>query len=309
MKKLERLIAIVMILLQREQMSASALAAWFQVSKRTILRDMETLGLANIPIYASNGVNGGYAIMDAYKLDKRLLSGQDIQNLLTALGGLEQIMASPEVMVTLQKIQAMASTASLPHVVHVYFYDWEGRADMRQLLAICQAAMMKRRLLGFGYADRHGQYSERRVEPAQLHFSETSWYLRGYCLQRQALRTFKLSRMEQLHMLAETFLPREQSQEQLHHNQDGQPLLIDIVVQISMRIKEHFIERYGRHNLTAAAQGQWTVPITMPAGEIGYRFLAGFGAELKVLHPPAYIRQYCKYVRSMLERYDEPEGV
>ena len=91
MEKLERLISIVMILLQKNVVSTTAFSQLFKVSKRTILRDMETLSLSNIPIYSINGVHGGYGIMDEYKIDKRLLSSMDLENILTALGGMGQI--------------------------------------------------------------------------------------------------------------------------------------------------------------------------------------------------------------------------
>lgn len=104
MGKIERLIAIVMILLQKDVVSSTKFSQLFDVSKRTILRDMETLSLSNIPIYSINGVNGGFGIMDEYKLDKRLLSSKDLENILTALSGLEQILISEEVEVTVKKL-------------------------------------------------------------------------------------------------------------------------------------------------------------------------------------------------------------
>lgn len=103
MDKVERLISIIMILLRKEIISTKEFSQLFNVSKRTILRDMETLSLSNIPIYSINGVKGGYGIMDEYKVDKRLLSSSDLQNILAALGGLEQILLTEEVERTIKK--------------------------------------------------------------------------------------------------------------------------------------------------------------------------------------------------------------
>lgn len=102
MNKVERLISIIMILLKKELVSTSEFTQLFNVSKRTILRDMETLSLSNIPIYSVSGVNGGYGIMKEYKVDKRLLSNSDLENILTALGGLEQILLTEEVEQTIK---------------------------------------------------------------------------------------------------------------------------------------------------------------------------------------------------------------
>lgn len=102
MDKVERLISIIMILLKKEVVSTTEFAQIFNVSKRTILRDMETLSLANIPIYSIHGVQGGYGIMEKYKVDKRLLSSTDLENILIALSGFERIVIGEEVELTIK---------------------------------------------------------------------------------------------------------------------------------------------------------------------------------------------------------------
>src|SRR5690606_25407574 len=198
MNKVERLIAIIMILLKKEVVSTKEFTQLFHVSKRTILRDMETLSLSNIPIYSVHGVNGGYGIMAEYKVDKRLLSSSDLENILTALGGLEQILISEEVDMTIRKIEAMVSPLPLNRFIQLSFYDWKGRSEILETLKTCQESILKRRLVSFDYIDKNGSVTDRIVEPYELHFSEMSWYMKGFCLHRQGYRTFKLSRIDHL---------------------------------------------------------------------------------------------------------------
>lgn len=214
MDKVERLISIIMILLRKNIVSTTEFAQLFHVSKRTILRDMETLSLSNIPIYSINGVHGGYGIMDEYKVDKRLLSSSDLENILTALGGLEQILISEEVDITIKKIEAMVSPLSLKSSIQLSFYGWEGRSEILHTLKTCQESIFKRRLVSFDYIDKNGTTTNRIVEPYQLHFSETSWYLKGFCLHRISYRTFKLSRIDNLMMDEKTYNPRDYLLEQ-----------------------------------------------------------------------------------------------
>lgn len=87
--KIERLISMIMILLRRELVSATELAKIFKVTTRTIYRDVETLSMANIPIYTVQGRDGGIGLMPTYKVDKKLLTSKDLQNILTALHGVE----------------------------------------------------------------------------------------------------------------------------------------------------------------------------------------------------------------------------
>lgn len=216
MDKVERLISIIMILLKKEVVSTTEFSQLFNVSKRTILRDMETLSLSNIPIYSVNGVKGGYGIMDEYKVDKRLLSSSDLQNILTALGGLEQILRTEEVERTIKKIEAMVSPLSLNRSIQLSFYDWEGRSEILETLKTYQESISKKRLVSFDYTDKDGAVTNRMVEPYELHFSESSWYLKGFCLHRQGYRTFKLSRIDHITMDERAFHPRDDWSEQVH---------------------------------------------------------------------------------------------
>ncbi|RJE90429.1 YafY family transcriptional regulator [Paenibacillus sp. 1011MAR3C5] len=303
MEKIERLISIVMILLQKNIVSTTEFSQLFKVSKRTILRDMETLSMSNIPIYSINGVYGGYGIMDEYKLDKRLLSSNDLENILTALGGMGQILFSDEVELTLKKIESMVDSASWRGSIHLSFYDWDGRTEIVQMLKTCQEATVRGRLLTFDYMDQDGVETIRRVEPYQLHFSEMSWYLKGFCLNRMGYRTFKLSRMENLNIDIQTFVPRDFVTEQ-KTEQQYQPQLIPIKALIAHSIKDHFIERYGHKRIDAYNSDYLIATIDVPQNHYGFQFLAGFGKKLVILEPKAYVDEFRAFLNGILKNYD-----
>ncbi|WP_019639689.1 helix-turn-helix transcriptional regulator [Paenibacillus fonticola] len=302
MEKAERLISIIMILLKKDVVTAKEFAQLFNVSKRTILRDMETLSLSNIPIYSIHGINGGYGIMDEYKVDKRLLSSSDLENILTALGGLEQILISEEVEVTIKKIEAMVSPMSPRGPIQLSFYDWEGRSEIIQTLKICQESILKRRLVSFDYIDKNGITTNRIVEPYQLHFSETSWYLQGFCLHRQRYRTFKLSRIDHLRMEENTFNPRDYALEQ-KDEANYQPQLVAIKALILPSIKDQFIERYGRKSIENYSSDYFLATIHVPQNNVGFQFLASYGTNLKIIEPKTYVEEFRNYLIKMVEIY------
>jgi len=302
MDKVERLISITMILLRRDIVSANEFAQLFHVSKRTILRDMETLSLSNIPIYSIHGVHGGYGIMDEYKFDKRLLSSTDLENILTALSGLEQILISEEVAVTIKKIEAMVSPFSLNGSIELSFYDWEGRSEILQTLKTCQESISRRRIISFNYTDKNGIQSNRMVEPYQLNFSEMSWYLKGFCLDRQSYRTFKLSRIDDLSIDEQTFNPRDYVSEQ-GYEEAYQPPLVTIKALISTSIKDQIIERYGRKSIAEYSSESFLATIQVPPNRIGFQFLASFGINLKIVEPQTYVEEFRNYLYQMVERY------
>ncbi|WP_159887733.1 helix-turn-helix transcriptional regulator [Paenibacillus puerhi] len=302
MDKVERLISIIMILLKKEVVSTKEFAQLFHVSKRTILRDMETLSLSNIPIYAIHGVNGGYGIMDHYKVDKRLLSSSDLENILTALGGLEQLLLSEEVEMTIKKIEAMVSPLPLKSPIQLSFYDWEGRSEIIQALRICQQAILQRRLVSFDYIDKNGAATNRIVEPYELHFSESSWYLKGFCLHRMTYRTFKLSRIDNLNMDEATFNPREPISEQ-ERDARYQPELVAVKALISPSVKDQFIERYGRKSIESYSSEYDLVTFDVPHSRTGFQFLASFGTNLKIVEPGPYVEDFRNYLHQMLKNY------
>jgi predicted DNA-binding transcriptional regulator YafY len=291
-----------MILLNKNIVSTKEFAQLFNVSRRTILRDMDTLSLSNIPIYSINGINGGYGIMDEYKVDKRLLSSSDLENILTALGGLEQILISEEVEVTIKKIEAMVSPLSPKGSIQLSFYDWEGRSEILQTLKIYQESILKRRLVSFDYIDKNGTTTNRIVEPYQLHFSESSWYLKGFCLHRQRYRTFKLSRIDHLTMDENTFNPRDYLLEQ-EHEASYQPQLVAIKALISPNIKDQFIERYGRKSIENYSSEYFLATIYVPQNSIGFQFLASFGTNLEIVEPKTYVEEFRDYLNKMVEKY------
>lgn len=302
MGRVERLISIVMILLQKDVVSATQLSKMLNVTKRTILRDMETLSLSKVPIYSINGVNGGYGIMDEYKIDKHLLSNSDIENILTALNGLEQILFSKEVEATIYKIQAMVNASSLKNTIHLSFYDWSGRPEILNICRICQEAILQYKLVTFDYTDINGVMTNRVVEPYQLHFSEMSWYLKAFCLKRNEYRTFKLSRTEKLSISKDSFVPRDylayQKSENAYNSQ-----LIQVKVLISPSIKDHFIERYGKMSITAHNSDFLLATIYLPQDSIGYQFLASFGSKLEIIEPKSYVESYRKFLYELIEKY------
>lgn len=302
MGKVDRLISIVMILLQKDVVSAKQLAQILEVSKRTILRDMETLNMSKVPIYSINGSNGGYGIMDEYKLDKRLLTNTDIENILTALNGLEQILFNNEIEVTINKIQNMVSSLSLKNTIHMSFYDWIGRPEILHLCQNCQEAILQSKLVSFNYIDRNGTLTHRIVEPYQLHFSEMSWYLKAFCLERNEYRTFKLSRTENLSITSNSFVPKDYLTDQ-KTDETYSSQLIPVKVLISPSIKDHFIERYGKLSIETYNSESLLATISLPQDNIGYQFLAGFGSKLEIIEPKSYIENYREFLCELIAKY------
>lgn len=186
--------------------------------------------------------------------------------------------------------------------IQLSFYDWEGRSEIIQTLRTCQESILKRRLVSFDYIDKNGTATNRIVEPYQLHFSETSWYLKGFCLHRMSNRTFKLSRIDHLHMDEQTFSPRDDLLEQ-EREASYQPQLVAIQALISPSIKDQFIERYGRKSIENYSSECLLATIYVPQNSTGFQFLASFGTNLKIVEPKTYVEDFRNYLNKMMDIY------
>lgn len=300
MKKIERLISIVMILLQKEVVSASEFSHLFNVSKRTIQRDMEALSYANIPIYAEYGTGGGYALMEEYKFDKRLLNHKDIENILVALGGFEQLITNNEIQATIQKIAGMTNVKISPKL-DLTFYEWPGRKEIKEELAFITQAIEKHWLLKFDYVDQNGNTTSRAVEPYKLHLSEMHWYLFAYSLEREDYRTFKLTRILNLKKDG-VFAPRSTAKAKEEKDSKRQSL-VSVQLLLDVAVREQFIERYGKNTVTKVDKRSYITTIELPDSPYAYQFLAGFGNKIKILQPKSFIAKYLSFLEETVKLY------
>lgn len=107
--KIDRLIGILSILLQEEKTTAPELAEKFEVSRRTINRDIEDLCKAGIPIRTAQGTGGGISIMDGYCIDRTILTSKDMQMILAGLRGLDSVSGKRYYCQLMEKIQTGSS--------------------------------------------------------------------------------------------------------------------------------------------------------------------------------------------------------
>lgn len=303
--KIERLIAIVMMLLERDVISAQEFADLFKVTKRTILRDMDTLALANIPVYALRGSHGGYGLMPAYKFDKRLLSVTDLENILIALNGFQSLMLNDDIKATLEKIRSMIPHEITQKSVSISFQQWSGRTEIAEMMDALQHAIKSQYLVKFTYIDVDGSKIRQTVEPYQLQAKETRWYLQGYVLEKQAFLTYKISRITNVKQLSTKFTQRKyKPNRQLAKTYFPFPN-IPIKVKIDATVRDQFVERYGAKVLSEIDNQHYYAEITVPYHEFGYRYLAGFGSHIKVIGPTDFVENYQRFLKQVLSEYDK----
>ena len=192
--KIDRLIGILSILLQKEITTAPELADHFEVSRRTINRDIEALCKAGIPIQTSQGAGGGISIMNGYRMDRTLLTSRDMQMILAGLRSLDSVSGSRYYGQLMEKIQAGSSEfVNGRDSILIDLSSWY-RDTLPPKIGLIQDAIELRRRIRFDYYSPGGD-TRREIEPYYLIFKWSSWYVYGFCLLRKDFRLFKLNRM------------------------------------------------------------------------------------------------------------------
>lgn len=309
--KTERLLTIIMILLEQKQISASRLAEMLEVSVRTIYRDIDSLAQSGIPVTTQTGSKGGISIMENYKIDKRFFTNSDITSLLIALESLANNISPINLQHTFEKIKTLIPEHVSEEIefkanqIAVDLTPWTSNRKTQPVLENIKQGMDQNKLFSFNYEDNKGQKTKRIVEPYRLVLKEISWYLQAYCQSKQDFRTFKLSRIDQAQLLSQTFEPRAFNTKPLGGEPWTKKELITIQLKIHRTLKDQLIDKFGNITVLCQEDEQYlTVELRFMADDYGYNFLLGLGERCECL-APEYVRiELKKRIRKLLSLYD-----
>lgn len=206
--KIERLLGLLCILVSTDKITVQELANRFEVSKRTIFRDLETLNCAGIPIVSYPGIGGGVAIVESYKVDKKVLSTDDTKKIFTALSALKSIDGDISVTNLMAKLVPEKETAIFSQSDYVIdLSSWFRDSIVQEKISRLYRAICERHCIRLEYISRDSR-SVRTVEPHKLVFKQSGWYVYAFCQDRDAFRLFKVSRIVSYEILKEKFQPR-----------------------------------------------------------------------------------------------------
>lgn len=217
--KTDRLYALTLYLINHGQTSATVLARHFEVSVRTIQRDIDSLCCAGIPVIASTGSNGGYSIARNFKMDQHILSKNEFSYMLTALQGLSSVTNDSQMKEVYEKVLSLSDQKNESGIVLDFSVLKEGD---EVLLKSLQTAVRNKHVVEFTYTNNKGETRAHRVEPVAVIYRWYAWYLLGYSIEKKDYRMYKLVRMEDAHITEITFsrehLPAEQILEESNRN-------------------------------------------------------------------------------------------
>ena len=274
-----RLFELLCLLLERGRMTAPQLAEHFEVSVRTIYRDIDALSAAGVPVYSTPGKGGGVSLLEGYTLHRAAFTEEEQQ--LTALRSLPGD-AGQGTAETLSKLSALFRRRE-PDWLQVELSRWGSAGADNAKFVQLKEAILSRRVLSFTYVGASGQTTRRSVLPARLVFKSRDWYLQGFCLERAAYRTFKLTRM----LEPEPGAPfqRPLSPPPIEAGEPPEGFCIPVRLRFSPALAYRVYDEFDEGCVTRGADGSLVVSVSFPEDPWLYGYLLSFGLGVEVLEP------------------------
>ncbi|MBM6888002.1 helix-turn-helix transcriptional regulator [Pseudoflavonifractor phocaeensis] len=298
--KMERLIGILSILLQREKVTAPELAEQFEVSRRTIQRDIESLCRAGIPIATAQGAGGGISIMEGYRVDRTVLTAPEMQAILAGLRSLDSVSGTRRYAQLMEKLSA-GTDSLMPGGTHMLIdlSSWY-KTSLPPKIELIQDTIEQHRAIRFTYFSPKGE-SVRTVEPYYLVFHWSTWYVWGWCRMRKDFRMFKLNRMTEL-TTGEPFDPRSVPLPDLEPEQIF-PIKYQVTVLFHPSCRWRLVEEYGADCFTVESDGRLRFTGGFPDADSVLSWVLTFGDKAELLKPEELRERLGALTKVLADRY------
>ncbi|MFT4106981.1 MAG: WYL domain-containing protein [Lacrimispora sp.] len=303
--KIDRLMGIAIYLLNHGKTSAQRLAEEFEVSARTIMRDMDTLDQAGIPIQSSYGADGGYQIVDTYVMEKQLANNRDYAFIVTALKGFASAYTNKNLEKTLYKMNSLTD-GQIPPISLDFSAAHENR-EVNNQIQLLEGAITQKKIVRFQYTNNENEVKPMQVEPASVIYKWFNWYLVGYYEKYQDYCMFKLVRMEHLE-ITEKRNRIEHCAENIFIRERSSQKVIEIKLRGKARVKSKCKEYLNGHIIKEFENGDFEFCFSVPEKETyWYGVLLSLGSEIRVIGPQSVIDRILATCNDLFKEYGESQ--
>lgn len=293
-----RLFRILYYVLERGKATASELADKFEVSVRTIYRDIDSISAAGIPIYTTQGRGGGIRLAEDFVLNKSLLSKAEREQIMVALNGMNEVNSLHESEL-LTKLSALFKIKNT-NWIEIDFNSWRDDKFYEKLFNEIKSAILTNNIVDFNYFASNGEETNRRVKPVRLLFKGYDWYLYAFCLLKNEFRYFKLSRIKQFMI----------SDDKYADDFDNVVLKKKVIYQNMVNLKVKF-EKSAAFRvydelpglITKDKEGNLYANINIPNDYNLYNYIFSFGDKAEVIEPQEIRARIKDKIIKILDKY------
>ncbi len=307
--RIDRMLSIVVILLNRRRIKAQELADRFEVSLRTVYRDIEAINMAGIPIISNQGEGGGYEIPENYKLNKQYLSPSDMKSIMSALKGVNAALDDKELELIYEKIQSLLPGSNEiktnPGDEYIAFdtMGWDNSDRYAKKIQILYNAIKSSQLIQINYVDSQGKSSLRVIEPMTIIQKGFSWYVFGFCRKREEFRIFKLSRIKNVLNTEETFSRKKKNYRDLFEKFHTSGKMVNMILRFSIRMKHIIEDSFENSSILDQDDNTITIKIRIPEEEWAIGMVLSFGDQVEIISPESMRRAIGQRVKKISEFY------
>ncbi|GIO68878.1 YafY family protein [Paenibacillus sp. FSL M7-1455] len=309
--KIDRVLAMTVLLLNRGRISAKELADRFEVSTKTIYRDMDTLSRAGIPVAAYPGASGGFELMEHYTISRQHLTFDEIASIFAAVKGVKVALDDRALDGLLEKVGALlrrpgsGQGAAYSEKLLFDLNPWGQGKDARGKLGLLRQAMEQSRRVRLQYINMNGTDSGRVVEPGRLILKGNVWYVQAYCLLRGDFRSFRLSRIQGIEVLDERFEPRElPPQEQYDWKPDwSEAAAVGVTLRFSAAVRHRVGDAFDHHQVHVLEDGSLRVQGDFPLDEWFYGMILSYGGHVVIEEPAQAAEEVVRRAEHILRLY------
>lgn len=296
--KINRLIEMTIILLNRKTITAQELAERFGVSTRTIYRDIDVLSSSGVPVFCSQGANGGISVIEDYTINRASLSQKESENIIFALQSMKAA-KYPEIDSILDKMGALFSS-SQSDWISIDFSSWGANPNEYNKFEIIKNAIISGKIIEIDYINAYNQKSHRSLAPMRLIYKSNSWYLWAFCYNKKDYRLFRITRIKNTELTDESFERRALLDlvENRSEKNTTEYMNIHLVMRFSENVLTRLYDDFDESFVTNNNDGTYTVEVDWPEDEWVYGYILSFGANVEIVSPP-HIREI---IRERAER-------
>ena len=303
-----RLLSILIIISQKGLVTGKELSEHFEVSLRTIYRDIEKIGEAGVPIAATGGKGGGYYIMENYNLNNIFFNKSEIEPLIAVMDNLKFLFGKNQ---KFNDIVLKFETLSEENTeeydkLSIDMSHFSMEQELREYLFLINKAIEESKLLEFEYINRKMEYLTRIVEPIQIEFNSGQWYVVAFCRTRKDYRRFKLVRIRNMN-IGESFIKREISKEEIEKifNKSYKNNSILVTLKFSDEIGQQLSEYFSKDKIKLLENGEYIVEDLFPKDEGLKKFILGFGNHCEVIAPSELRNEIKEYIKNIYNKYND----
>lgn len=304
----DRLLSILIIISQRGLVTGKELSEHFEVSLRTIYRDIEKISEAGVPVAASSGKGGGYYIMENYNLNNLFFNRKEIEPLIAVMDNLKFLFGkNPQFNDIVLKFETLRNSETQGNdKLNINMSHFSMEQELREYLFLINKAIEENRTLEFEYINRRMECSKRVIEPIQIEFSDGQWYMAAFCRTRKDYRKFKLVRIRNM-SLGDSFIRKPISKEEIEKifSASYEKNSILVTLRFSNKIGKQLSEYFSKNKIKSLEDGTYLVEDFFPEDEGLKKFILGFGDECEVIAPLKLRKEMLEYLKKIYIKYND----